>query len=77
MSADIRPSLLPGTQIRKWGPFCFAAYVLTHDVVGDGERRIPMWGYIGTRRTRRGAQQLADQELATRLAEYAKPKEAA
>jgi hypothetical protein len=38
MSADIRLSLLPGTQIRKWGPFCFAAYVLTHDVVGDGER---------------------------------------
>jgi hypothetical protein len=46
-------------------------------VVGDGERRIPMWLYIGTRRTRRGAQQLADQELAMRLAEYAKPKEAA
>lgn len=62
---DIRPSLDPRWKVRRWGAFRWAAYVVTSDVM-DGDRRVPMWLYMGVRRTRRGARRLAEAELASR-----------
>ena len=63
MTSDVTPLEQPFLKIRRWGFFCYVAYLYTYQTRG-----VPMGIFLGVRPTTKAAMRLGNAEFERRMA---------